>query len=83
MPIGLKIKTVGIPGLVVGKSISVKSSVNKNYNGMYKVHLQTTNLSTHSNEWTVSIDSFNSMGRKLFSRDLTQKMPTAPVTPGT
>ena len=68
MPIGLKIKTVWIPGLVVGKTITVKSSVNKNYNGRYKVHLQTTNLSTHSNEWTVSIDSYNSMGRKLFSQ---------------
>lgn len=55
---GVKVKAIYIPGITAGSSIQVESGVSPKLNGTYRVSKVSISLDTHSEQWTMDIESF-------------------------
>jgi hypothetical protein len=59
---GVKIKSIFVPSVRPGSTVRVKSAVNPNLNGDYKIHQATFNLDCYSENWTMDLENFRLFG---------------------
>ncbi len=54
---GVKMKAIFTPGVKAGSTVRVQSSIDEDLNGDYRVHTVNYSLDTHTDNWTMDIDS--------------------------
>lgn len=54
---GVKVKAFYVPGITAGSTVRVKSEISPKLNGDYRVHTCATSIDSHSDQWTMDIDS--------------------------
>ena len=59
---GVKIKAIYVPGIIAGSSVRVNSDISPKLSGEYRVHTCNTSIDSHSDQWTMDIESFKHMG---------------------
>ena len=55
---GVKIKAIYVPGIIAGSSVRVNSDISPKLSGEYRVHTCNTSIDSHSDAWTMDIESF-------------------------
>jgi hypothetical protein len=58
---GVKIKAIYVPGVAAGSSVKVNSVVSPKLNGTYRVNTCNISVDSHSDQWTMDIESFKHM----------------------
>lgn len=58
---GVKIKALYVPGVSTGTSVKVVSKLNPKLSGTYRIHTISISVDSHSDAWTMDIDSYRYM----------------------
>ena len=55
---GVRIKALYIPGISVGSSVEIASTLNKSLSGSYRVHTLNIAMDAYSDVWTMDLESY-------------------------
>lgn len=55
---GVRITALYIPGITVGSSVKVASSINPKLNGIYRINTMNISIDAYNETWTMTLESF-------------------------